>query len=93
MTREEFNTLSFEEVMTKLSEQYDQITTYDMLKDYAKEKIDNDDLFVAVHILNALWNDPNPEESIWYDYDYSMGTLDTPTSINTKEDIEHLIDD
>lgn len=92
MTRQEFNTLSFEEVMTKLSEQYDQITTYDMLKDYAKEKIDSDDLFVAVHILNALWNDPHPD-AIWYDYDYCMGTLDTPISLTTKEDVENFIED
>lgn len=93
MTREEFNTLSFDEVMEKLNEEFNQITTIDILKDYVKECIDDDNFNVAVHILNAIWNDPNPNDSIWYDYDYSMGTLDTPTSINTKEDIEHLIDD
>ena len=93
MTREEFKTLSFDEVMERLNEEHDNITTIDILKDFIKDKIDNDDFNVALHVLSAIWNDPNPEDSFWYDYDYSMGTLDTPTSINTKEDVEHLIDD
>lgn len=93
MTREEFNKLSFDEVMERLYEENDNITTIDMLKEFIKYKIDNDDFNVALHVLSAIWNDPAPYDSIWYDYDYSMGTLDKPTSLNTKEDIEHLIDD
>ncbi len=93
MTREEFNKLSFDEVMERLYEENDEITTIDMLKEFIKHKIDNDDFNVALHVLNAIWEDPTPYDSIWYDYDYSMGTLDKPTSINTKEDVEHLIDD
>lgn len=93
MTREEFNKLSFDEVMERLNEESDQITTIDILKDFIKENIDNDNFGLAVHVLNAIWDDPSPYDSIWYDYDYSMGTLDKPTSINTKEDVEHLIDD
>ena len=93
MTREEFNTLSFEDVMERLNEECDQITTIDILKEFIKDNIDNDNFNVALHVLNAIWNDPNPEDSIWYDYDYSMGTLDTPTSINSKEDVEYLIYD
>lgn len=93
MNRSEFNALSFDEVMEKLNEEYDQITTIDILKDFIKYNIDNDNFIIAIHVLNAIWNDPNPEDSIWYDYDYSMGTLDTPTSINCKADIEHLIED
>lgn len=88
MTREEFDSKSFEEVIEQLNEEYDQITTYESLKEFAKEKIDDDNFFVAIHILQAIQNDT----AEWYDYDYCMGTLDTPVSITEKTDVEHLID-
>lgn len=93
MTREEFNKLSFDEVMERLNEECNEITHIDILKDFIKDNIDNDNFGLALHVLSAIWEDPNPDDSIWYDYDYSMGTLDTPSSINSKEDVEHLIED
>lgn len=93
MTREEFETKSFEEVMEQLDEERDDITTIDMLKEFIKEKIDNEDFNVASHLCNAIWNDPNPDNSDWYEYDYCMGTLDTPVCLSKKEDVEHLIED
>jgi hypothetical protein len=36
-----------------------------------------------------MWNDSQD----WYNYDYNMGTLDTPVSIMEKIDVEHMIDD
>ena len=92
MTRAEFEAKSFEDVMEQLNEEYDHITTIDRLKDFIKENIDEDNFNVASHLCNAIWNDPNPDMSDWYDYDYCMGTCDTPASITKKEDVEYLID-
>ena len=89
MKREEYNNKDFEEVMEQLNEEKDDITTYETLKDFAKEKIENDDLLVAIHILEALQND----DAEWYEYDYCMGTCQTPSGITKKEDITHMIDD
>lgn len=93
MTRQEFDSKSFEEVMEQLNEERDDITTIDILKEFIKEKIDSDDFNVASHLCNAIWNDPNPYDSDWYEYDYCMGTLDTPVCLACKEDVEHLIED
>lgn len=93
MTRKEFEAKNFDEVMEQLNEERDDITTIDMLKEFIKEKIDNEDFNVASHLCNAIWNDPNPDNSDWYMYDYSMGTLDTPVCLSKKEDVEHLIED
>ena len=71
----------------------EKITTLDSLKEFIKEKIDEDNFCIASHLCNAIWNDPNPSMSEWYDYDYSMGTLDTPVCLSEKAHIEHLIDD
>ena len=88
MTKQEFQTKSFDEVLEQLNEERDDITTYETLKEFAIEKINSDDIFVAIHILEALQNDV----ATWYEYDYCMGTLQTPSSIQEKEDIEHMID-
>lgn len=88
MTRSEFEEKSFEDVMSQLDEERDDITTYERLKEFAIYKIENDDFLVAIHILDAI----NKDSAEWYDYDYCMGTLDTPISITKKEDIEHLVD-
>ena len=93
MTRKEFETKSFDEVMEQLNEYRDDITTIDRLKEFIKYKVDNEDFNVASHLCNAIWNDPNPDNSDWYIYDYSMGTLDKPVCVSKKEDVEYLIED
>lgn len=93
MTRKEFETKNFNEIMEQLYEERDDITTIEILKEFIKEKIDNEDFNVASHLCNAIWNDPNPDNSDWYEYDYCMGILDTPVCVSKKEDIEHLIED
>ena len=93
MTRAEFEEKSFEDVMNQLNKELDEITTLDRLKEFIKDKIDEDDFGIASHLCNAIWNDPNPSMSEWYDYDYSMGTLDMPVCLSEKADVEHLIDD
>ena len=89
MTRNEFETKSFDEVMEQLNEERDDITTYENLKEFAISQINEDRLFLAIHILELL----NIDTETWYEYDYCMGTLQTPSSITTKEDVEHLIED
>lgn len=90
MTRSEFEEKSFEEVMEQLNEEMYGITTLDTLKDFAKDQIDNGNYFLANHIVEAL---QNGNDETWWDYDYSMGTLDTPIPLTKKENVEHLIDD
>ena len=89
MTRVEFEAMEFEEVMEELNRERDDITSYEMLKEYATEKIEEDNFLVAIHILEALQSDM----AEWYEYDYCMGTLQPPSGITDKEDIEHMIDD
>lgn len=93
MTREEFESKTFDELIRKLNEEDSRITHIDILKEFIKSKIDEDNFYIASHLCNAIWNDPNPLDSDWYDYDYSLGTLDTPVCLACKDDIEYLIDD
>lgn len=90
MTRPEFEEKSFEDVMNQLDEELNEITTLDVLKDFAKSKIDDGNYFLANHIIEAL---RNGNDEYWWDYDYYMGTLDTPIPLTEKADVEHLIDD
>lgn len=89
MTREELNNKSFEEVMEQLNEEWDDIHSYEDMKDFAKYQIDNDNLYFALHILNGI-NDNSAE---WYLYDYTMGTMDCVYGITCKDDIGHLIEE
>lgn len=58
------------------------------MKDLAIHCINNDNLYLARHILDAIDSDAGD----YYHYDFSMGTLETPTSINDEDDIESIID-
>lgn len=90
MTRQGFEEKSFEDVMSQLDEELDEITTLDNLKEFAKSKIDDGNYFLANHIIEAL---QNGNDEYWWDYNYCMGTLDTPIPLIEKADVEHLIDD
>ena len=87
MTRAEFDNKSFEELI-ELAKEYSDVTDYETLKEFAKDKIDDDHFFLAEHVIKAL----KEEQADYYIYDYSMGTLETPTAVTCKEDIEHLFD-
>lgn len=93
MTRVEFESKSFEEVMEQLNEEYDEVTTIDILKGFIKEKVDSEDFYLVTHLCNAIRNGPDFSDSDWYLYDYNMGTLDTPVCVSEKKHIEHLIYD
>lgn len=90
MKRETFENMSFDELMEWANENLDDVTHEDILKDFAIEKLRDDHFNLALHIINAIYN--NPYDTEWYRYDYCMGTLQTPSPITEKEDIEDLID-
>lgn len=90
MTREQFENMDFEDLMEWAYENINDITTEETLKEFAIEKLQGDNFGMALHIINAMYDNPYLTE--WYRYDYSMGTLETPTPIADKEDIEDLID-
>ena len=89
MTREKFEAMSFDELMVWAYENLYDITTEEILKDFAVEKLRDDNFGMALHIINSIYE--NPYDTEWYRYDYSMGTLQTPSPIADKEDIEDLI--
>lgn len=91
MTKTEFENMTLDELIEWAYENLDDLTTEDSLLEFAKVKIDDDNIFMALHILKAVYES---EESYngYYLYDYNMGTLITPTPVTCKEDLEHLID-
>ena len=92
MTKKEFEEMSLEEAMDWVEDHcnYSPITTEEILIDFAKSKIDDDNIYLAIHVLSAIHN--NPYDTEYYLYDYSMGMLETPTPITCKEDLEDYID-
>jgi hypothetical protein len=90
MTKAEYEAMDLDQLIDWAFENLDDVTTEDTLKDFAKSKIDDDNFFMALHILNAIYES---EESYngYYLYDYSMGTLETPRPITCREDLEDLI--
>lgn len=89
MTREKFEAMSFDELMEWAYENLDDITSEEILKEFAMDKLQDDDFGMALHIINAIYE--NPYDTEWYRYDYCMGSLQTPSPITDKEDIEDLI--
>ena len=93
MTKKELYKLSFEDAVNELSCETNTITTYDTLKDFIKLQIDKENNFLAYHLIKAIWEDETPFDSDYYDYDYTMGTLDKPTPLFNLEDLEKYCED
>ena len=89
MTRAEFEEVDFDELIELMYENSYDITSESTLKEFAMNKLQDDNFGLALHIIQAIYN--NPYDTEWYRYDYSMGTLQTPSPITDKEDIEDLI--
>lgn len=90
MTREYFETHSFNNVMKKLYEENTNVTTIDMLKIFIEKTVIKSQYYLSEHLIKALRN--GDDEYYWL-YDYNMGTLDTPVPIDSLDDVIHLIDD
>ena len=91
MKREQFEAMTLDELLEWAYENVDDLTTEDMLCEFAKSKIDDDSFNVAMHILTAIWESEEAYND-YYLYDYNMGTCETPTPITCKEDLEDYID-
>lgn len=91
MTREQFEEMSFEELLEWAYDNIDDIHSEETLLEMAKHEINEDSLKMALHILQAVYESDCPDGS-YYLYDRSMGTLETPTPITCKEDLEDYID-
>lgn len=61
---------------------------YEDLKNFVVDKIKDDNILLATHILNAL----NDELAEYYNYDASMGILDTVAPITTKEEFINYLE-
>lgn len=84
----QLNNLTLEELFIIAQELDNSFRAYEDLKDFIVDKIKEDDIFIATHILNALYNN----EAEYYNYDASMGILDTVAPITTKEEfIDYLV--
>ena len=93
MTKKEFQKLGFENAISILQEEINDITDIEILKDFIKHNVENDNFFLAIHLLNALYNSDNAEETYYYRYDYSLGAIDTPEELNTIEDLEQFCEE
>lgn len=91
MTKTEFENMTLDELIEWAYENLDDITTEEVLLDFAKTKIDDDNIYLALHVLKAIYESGESYNG-YYLYDYNMGTCETPTPITCKEDFEHLID-
>ena len=89
MKVKELYTMDFNDACEKLAGETDIITTYESLKDFAIHMIQEDHLYLALHILEAIHSSP----ADYYDYDYSMGTLEIPTALTLTFDLVDYCDD
>lgn len=83
----QLNNLTLEQLFDIAQNLDSSFWTYEDLKDFVIDLIENDKILVATHILNALNNEP----ANYYNYDYSMGTLEDVTPITTKEDFVNFL--
>ena len=90
MTRAEYEEMTLDELIEWAYDNMDEITSEDTLLEFAKVKIDDSNIYMALHILNAIYDSAEAYNG-YYLYDYSMGTLSTPTPITCKEDLDYYI--
>ena len=92
MTKKEWEELTLDEAVNWVDWEYgvSELTSEDSLIRFAKEKIDEGNLFLAIHILEAIYNSEEAYNG-YYLYDYSLGTMSTPMPITCKEDLEGYI--
>ena len=90
MTKTEFEEMTLDELLEWACDNIYEITSEDTLIDFAKQKIDDNNIGFALHILGEIYNSEEAYNG-YYLYDYSAGTTATPTPITCKEDLESYI--
>lgn len=90
MTKKELEDLcknsSFNEAAREVTRHFNDLWAEEDLRRVAKEAIDNDDIALAVHLLEAI--DRTGAE--YYRWDATMGTLEEPAGIYTNGDLLNL---
>lgn len=92
MTRKEFehnqSKENFDYALTCYAEKDNpyMLVGYDTLKNYAIKLLKEDNIGLALHILNAIFN--SPVGSDWYAYDFTAGTTFTPKCLLSVDDVE-----
>lgn len=87
ITRKEFNEMSFEDAWEYCKEQSDSFTDRETLKASAIQRIQLDDIDLALHILQAL--DDFPKTKYFH---YIYGTTRNLTPIRDKDCLEAFLD-
>lgn len=87
MTKAKLKKMSFEEAVTEMDRTYDDISDRDRLVDIAKNALDEGNYGVVENIAKAL----RESNADWFNYDWTAGEYDTPTPIETKDDLEEMI--
>lgn len=83
----QLNNLTLEELFIIAQNLDSSFWVYEDLKYFVIDLIKEDDILLATHILNALTDN----SASYYNYDETMGILDTVAPITTKEDfIDYL---
>ena len=90
MTKTEFEKCTLSEALDYAYDNIYELTTEDMLIEFAKKKLDEENIGLALHILGAIYNSEEAYNG-YYLYDYSLGTLSTPRPVTCKEDLEDYI--
>ena len=90
MTRTEFEEMDIYDLIEWADENIYEFTDEEMLISFAKNKIDEDNIGMAVHILSAVYESDAALHGRYF-YDYSLGTISTPTPLTCKEDFEDYI--
>lgn len=89
MTKKELHSMCFNDAASQLQADSDLVTTYENLLSFAKHCIDEECLFLAIHILTTVYENP----ADFYGYNYCMGTLDMPTPLLVSSDLEDYTED
>lgn len=94
MTKDELDKLvadgkTFDDVIYDFEEDNDCIVSRDVILDYVIYQIQNDRLYLAHHVLDAV----DTDYADWYNYDASMGTLETPTPVDNVNDLYDYVED
>lgn len=84
LTKQEFLERDFEDNCELLR---DELLSYEEMKEMIKNELDNDNIFMVLHLAKAI---ENQEE--YYIYDRSMGTLETPREVKDNEDLLEVVD-
>lgn len=80
---------TFDDIIYDFEANDDYIVSRDIILDFAINQIQNDRLFLARHVLDAV----DKDYAYFYSYDMSMGTLETPTAIKNVNDLYDYVED